>query len=433
MPGASVPGPLDAVKKPTSVKDGTTPLQPGGSPAPAGAGPAGPPTAATSPAGGALIKIDPPDGYDKASDLNPIFSITDAPKMPSINVTFTVVGVTGADPSPTTDFSWTVAVSFDSSKCPCGLHKKTKKPRIIVPVSTSGTSKGGKVTIDLGKIGLIRGGDLKITVTATVGGQILKGETKGWRVQGTNPSKADVANAMADDTHRKIACVESGMKQFFQAPDEGNAWYPYFSGDELLGVGICQLTNPEPTEDQIWNWKDNVAGGLSLYKEKKKTAQGYPGQVAKATNFLNLVAKYNQSLKAQSAAAPSPGSSPAQPGGPTAPQATPPTGAASGTSPTAPVAVTVPEFTADQLEDDTIRGFNGWAGDDGFVNPKLLHEFRNRGGQGYREPGGGGRSEDAESQSQVGEGAGFDRPGAGDSSYIDDVKNRDPKTCAKVK
>jgi hypothetical protein len=95
------------------------------------------------------------------------------------------------------------------------------------------------------------------------------------------------------------------------------------------------------------------------------------------------------------------------------------------------VRVTVPEFDAQQLEDDTIRGFNGWAGDEGFVRPKRLHEFR--------------LQRDAASGDLVVNGdpakgcvsaiwervLAKDRPGKGDQNYISDVRDRDPGSCAK--
>jgi hypothetical protein len=42
----------------------------------------------------------------------------------------------------------------------------------------------------------------------------------------------------------------------------------------------------------------------------------------------------------------------------------------------AAAAVTLPDFTPEQLELDTLRGYNGYAGADGYLPAPSLHEFR---------------------------------------------------------
>ena len=166
--------------------------------------------------------------------------------------------------------------------------------------------------------------------------------------------------------------------------------YPYFSGDRLLGVGIGQLTYPQPTDDQIWDWTENVKAAVVLYNQKRTLSKGYPKLVAASANFLKLVKEYNDNLS--KAPAPAAGAPAAGPGGSVdagktaapAPAAAPAAGGAAAAPPAAaatpakPVQVKVPDFTEDQLQDDTIRGFNGWAGNDGFTSGPSggLHEFR---------------------------------------------------------
>ena len=174
MPGAAIPGPINQLANPAAVKDGTSPLHTGSQTQPTGTGPGGKPNTAKAVASGPSIQIDPPNGCEKASDQNPIFSITDQPAMPVVTVTAKVIGVPGTDPTATTDFSWVASVSYNSSKTPHGIHKKTGKAKVITPVTVSGSSKGGLIVIDLSKTGQIRGGDFNITVTATVGGQLLQ-------------------------------------------------------------------------------------------------------------------------------------------------------------------------------------------------------------------------------------------------------------------
>jgi hypothetical protein len=44
------------------------------------------------------------------------------------------------------------------------------------------------------------------------------------------------------------------------------------------GYGMCQLTNPVPTFEQVWNWQLNVDGGLLLFAEKRSAAKAFLGQ-----------------------------------------------------------------------------------------------------------------------------------------------------------
>ena len=57
---------------------------------------------------------------------------------------------------------------------------------------------------------------------------------------------------------------ETKFKHF----DKGNQ--PVKSHDG--GFGLCQLTNPAPSFEQIWNWKLNIDGGLKLFGEKRSAA-----------------------------------------------------------------------------------------------------------------------------------------------------------------
>jgi hypothetical protein len=109
----------------------------------------------------------------------------------------------------------------------------------------------------------------------------------------------------------------------------------------LGGAGILQLTNPPPTDDQVWNWRSNVAAGMALFNQKQAVARAYPARVRTSGGFVNAVNSFNHRRRAQGLPI---------------------------------VALVLPDFTPDQLELDTIRGFNGFAGRDQFG--LALHEFR---------------------------------------------------------
>src|SRR6202035_2520885 len=106
---------------------------------------------------------------------------------------------------------------------------------------------------------------------------------------------------------------------------------PLFSQDNRGGVGICQLTDPAPTDDQVWSWRANLNGGISLWASKEAVARAYAGNVRTGAAYQALVKPYNDQRAATARAAAPPG---------TPPPVTP------------PIAVTLPDYTADQLQRD---------------------------------------------------------------------------------
>lgn len=175
-----------------------------------------------------------------------------------------------------------------------------------------------------------------VNVSVRVGSATLTAARRGLTIIGSNPSPALIraqANAIGANKarFRKLMRQESSLEQF-----RANGW-PKYSSDNLGGVGLCQITHPAPTADQTWNWKSNLQAGWNLYLEKERIARRYPATVRASSAFRAMVQAWN--------------AQPARRGLP-------------------PIAVRLPEYTADQLELDTIRGFNGYANG--------LHEFRVR-------------------------------------------------------
>lgn len=91
----------------------------------------------------------------------------------------------------------------------------------------------------------------------------------------------------------------------------------------------------KPTDDQIWNWRENVKEGIKIFIEKVEAAGRYHQEVAKSTVFKGLVSNFNKRRRQQGLK---------------------------------PIRVAVPPLEGEQLELDAIRGYDGWF--DG------LHEFR---------------------------------------------------------
>lgn len=261
----------------------------------------------------------------------PRFAITAEAEMPSITVTAILQNeAMPAGAAPT--YEWSATLAFDGSSpntsATFGGGRTTQHSRI--PNSVSANSSWRIPFTE------VRGGVLTVQVIMRAGGTEQRAKAN-WTISGTNPSGTAIrafANSIGGNraVFRKKMRQESSLQQF-RPP--GN--WPKFSSDGLGGVGLCQLTRPAPTGDQTWSWKENVRGGWALYLEKERIARAYPRNVRSGERFRNLVSEWNRARASQGL--------PALP-------------------------VDLPDYTPEQLELDTLRGFNGYANG--------LHEYRIR-------------------------------------------------------
>ena len=267
--------------------------------------------------------------------VGPKYPISEQCEMPKITVTAQLQNVT-PDPKVPLQYQWKVTLSFNGQGCAHATQRMIKHDDISQVTSTN------KFQLPFTQV---RGGALTISVTVAVAATTLTASTKDLVVTATNPSVGSLAGAAApNQTFRKLIRVESGLRQFLSDT------CPLFSGDGYGGVGLCQLTSPAPTDDQIWSWKENVKGGWALYKQKEAVARAFPKSVRDGADFKALVKTYNEKRQAKLKAA--------------AAAAKPDAGTA---APIPDLAIELPDYTDDQLERDTLRGFNGYAG---------LHEYR---------------------------------------------------------
>src|SRR5207249_1145912 len=139
------------------------------------------------------------------------------------------------------------------------------------------TTIGGKCTINFPRI---RGGALSISVGADLPLiMCFATSTKGLRIRGVNPPRGELNLACGSEIVQKIVMQESGRRQFDAARDGGASNCPLFSGDRLGGVGLLQITNPAPTDEDHWDWRENINHGLRILRQKRNIARGYPAQV----------------------------------------------------------------------------------------------------------------------------------------------------------
>jgi len=165
-------------------------------------------------------------------------------------------------------YQWQWTIDWDAKVS--GLAERTKRGRKLKSFTQSGNfSSDSKIwTADLGPA--IIGGKLSVSVTA--------GQSKFRRtvfVQGKNPVEEDVLSFLKTIPNTigfdKIIKQESNFKNFINADGE-----PVVAID--AGYGMTQLTNPAPSYDQAWNWKDNISAGAHLFQQKQILAKHYLGQ-----------------------------------------------------------------------------------------------------------------------------------------------------------
>jgi len=239
----------------------------------------------------------------------PQFAISEQCVMPSITATATLQNVTLAPGAPPPRFQWNVTLVFTAGSCAHAGSRTTSHSPITATTALAPATGSPPVASTTSQFTIpftqIRGGDLTVSVSVVVGGATLTASSTGLTVVGTNPNLGSLQSAApANDAFRRLTRLESGLRQF-RSPS-----CPFFSGDNLGGVGLCQLTSPAPTDDQVWSWQANLAGGIALWNSKESTARGFPGAVRSSAAFTALVAAYN-AQRAASAAAPRPPGTPA--------------------------------------------------------------------------------------------------------------------------
>ena len=267
--------------------------------------------------------VSPVDGT--TFDIAPGTAAT-GPQMPVIQAE---VRFTGLDPDPTATatFQWVVSIEFQCSDCRNGRAREIND-------QFGFTTIGGKASINFPRV---RGGQLTIAVSVNLPVQTFSTQTNELHIRGVNPPVDEVSAACGNGIVQKMVMHESGYRQFNAPRDGGVSECPLFSGDRMGGVGLFQITNPPPTPEDHWDWRANINHGLQILAQKKTTASNYPARLRNSQPFQAFVQRFNSS-----------GDSPAQ--------------------------IVLPDFTPAQLDLDSVRGYNGWAGKDAFGN--VLHEFR---------------------------------------------------------
>jgi hypothetical protein len=271
-------------------------------------------------------------------DEKATYTVTTDPAMPQVAAQARVAGVT-PDPTATTSIHWTADLRFDATECPDGIAARSHH------ITLTHTAAGGQYTPAFNEL---RGGSLTFTAVAARDAQRRPYQSRAVQILGTNPNRSAIQAALPHDTLRRIACQESEQRQFAADANGGVSACPLFSSDGLGGVGIMQLTNPAPTAEEIWSWRANVAGGVTLFNSKIADARSFPAQVRTSQGYRTLLNHLN-TVRAQ--------------------QNLP------------PLQVALPDYTSgdfdanlQQLELDSLRGYNGYPAGGQFG--LRMHEFQ---------------------------------------------------------
>lgn len=133
----------------------------------------------------------------------------------------------------------------------------------------SGTEQTSGNTWDAQTVVCNYGGTLTVNVSAeNDNGSITVA------IQGANPAavdaKAYLASKPGSDGFDAIIQHETKFQHFTQRGE------PAKSFDN--GYGMCQLTNPVPEFEQVWNWQRNIDCGLALFAQKRNDAIRYLSQ-----------------------------------------------------------------------------------------------------------------------------------------------------------
>ena len=236
-----------------------------------------------------MVGADLPKLVVGPADATGAFHIAATGQMPT--VPFRLTGI-ARDPIPanwsTNDFAMTYRITYDARSSPHGPDRQYSfAPNVKYIYDYDAPS----YPVPFG--GPAHGGMLSLTVTPQTPGATKPLTVSDVRIDAINPTPTMVRNfllAMTPDpawpakssydyysTVRKIINHESTIRQFTPAGQ------PYWSTNGDGGVGLMQLTNPKPTYESIWNWRQNLNLGVG-------SADFLSGKITTARNRLTKLA-----------------------------------------------------------------------------------------------------------------------------------------------
>ncbi len=200
------------------------------------------------------MKVDELTGVNITTPITTAMNITAAPAMS--NVTFNAeVQPAGTDISDVT-FKWYLTTTYPLPVA--GGNQRLPASGTIDIVGN------GDWTPDWGS--LLAGGNVHVYVTASKNGVTVLDDQDGYQIKGLNPARGTVQYAIGSDTTAsRIACTESGYRQFNTdgTPKQGPS----------KDFGVFQITPVAGlTYVDVWNWIVNVGRGTNHLGTKRGEA-----------------------------------------------------------------------------------------------------------------------------------------------------------------
>lgn len=218
-----------------------------------------------------LVKVVVEEDLGKwmSPELGAVCRIDSSAVMPVVRFEIETV-----EPPP---YVWRWRIAWDAKVS--GLRETAKRGALLKTYATKGEFSSDRKHWDV-DLGGVFGGRLRVEVTA--GTMLFKRYID---VRGINPSANEieaVVKSIPDvDGLTSLLKQESHGKHFIEADGE-----PIVAFDN--GYGITQMTNPAPSYEQVWSWKENVRAGARLYQEKQKLAKAYLSQSGRSYSAEQL-------------------------------------------------------------------------------------------------------------------------------------------------
>jgi hypothetical protein len=201
------------------------------------------------------------------------------PAMPEITVEAVVVGVA---PKTKLEFAWTFKLEYNDFIVIPGARRRNVRTKVHPPMAAK---TGNPVVVPLSTLMC---GKLTVTVETNLNGQKLSAKREDIFVGGTNPTAVELQAEVTQPLIRKMIRQESGGKQFSDnatATWAAQALNPNWSGDGLRGVGLGQLTNPAPADDDIWNWRTNAQHLQQRFLAKRTPGSTLHTRIAASSRY----------------------------------------------------------------------------------------------------------------------------------------------------
>ncbi|MFZ1081783.1 MAG: hypothetical protein WAO19_07645, partial [Candidatus Kryptoniota bacterium] len=145
--------------------------------------------------------------------------------------------------------------------------------------------------------GIFTGGKTLLIVNATTKeGKIHSDTVYANSIVGDNPLNPAEVKAGLSLEEQVIVYKESSpkWKQFNEGSNNNDEYN--VKGNPIYGppggFGLMQLDNPPASEAELWNWKDNLSAGTSLFAQEVAGAAGYANRVRSGKTWYQDNSKY---------------------------------------------------------------------------------------------------------------------------------------------